>query len=1010
MYMVAYALFGMPLAGQSGLPQNLPAGLPEDLLLNPFAADFMWVEQWGTNGVWANAGLWRTGAQVEEELGGDYSQLMRLDNRGVFRDDLQSIFPIPAGSPPNAAGLRVWIGTADLREEESGNDNIDVVQDYTVGELTVQNASPNVGRSFRDGGTIIMDSGTADKPARIIHLGGEDSDGEDFNIRGGTNLRLDSPTEMYLLNTGSRFRVRGNSRILGNGDLILNPGNAFAYTGEATGQEDGIRRELRIEDTGRIATNGLLSINAARVRIVDQGDIINVARIDIFPEGQLQLERSGQVTYNLGNGPIRIGSMGHLMDSGSNGAIRQEANLPADIAEVTNTIEVMGNAGLHARGESTLILSGPVTGGGTAPMPMVRQSIRKSGSGTLRLTGEQSHGGSWNGGWNITNGTVELAGASRLNGLPVTFTSPENERSLRLTGAHSVSLLDGDAQDPEEAESVNTLWLYLQTADTVLTVNQNVLLADGEEQSTRFQGDITGLGGLVKSGDGILRLTRWGKTFSGSTRIEQGVLAVSESAALANTESITVLSGGQLRLTTTGTGVTYEFGGPLSLAGDGRSGAVSDGEGQGVLGALRMDPGGDASESTLRSPVVLEDDAAIHINGVDKTLVLAGAVSGSGDLKRTGGGTLVLRGASSLSGATILNNGTLRVEPTSALGNAAILFDGDLNAATLELLNSQQAAALAGGSSDSRLMIFPGAALMLTEGNAHAPFRGTISGGGSLTKQGPGLLHLQGSISGLQQLSISQGSLRLDNGAAQVGTLQIGSNASADIRGTLSGTPLRVEGELSITEPLNITGANATVNGTLRWLTAPQANTALLALSGDLQFGSTAIIDIRSIGTIATGTTLPLAEVNGAISGIADVTLLSNISGASLQHSGNTLNLVIPAVADEKLDALQAALGEVTAYSDGTYLSAWLGDFSAPAFNATQRWIHIAEQTWWWVYPGANDHATWFLDIDLGPVFTNPDLYPFLFSHDDDSWLYFGGKEDNLRWFFNFSAAQWQQI
>lgn len=71
-------------------------------------------------------------------------------------------------------------------------------------------------------------------------------------------LRLDSPTEKYLLNTGSRFRIRGNSRI---------------------------------EVTDRIATNGLLSINVARVRIIDQGDIINATQRWCFNFSEAQWQQ-----------------------------------------------------------------------------------------------------------------------------------------------------------------------------------------------------------------------------------------------------------------------------------------------------------------------------------------------------------------------------------------------------------------------------------------------------------------------------------------------------------------------------------------------------------------------------------------------------------------------------------------------------------------------------------------------------------------------------------------------
>ncbi|MCD8483649.1 MAG: hypothetical protein LR015_13940 [Verrucomicrobia bacterium] len=133
---------------QSGLPQNLPAGLPADLVISPFMADLVWVEQWGTNGVWSNRGSVAHSAQVGSEVNNDNSIL--INNREIYRAELQTM-PIPAGSPPNQAGISVWVGTP-RPEGVDGNDNVDVVQNFTIGSLTVQNVSEGRGRSFREGG------------------------------------------------------------------------------------------------------------------------------------------------------------------------------------------------------------------------------------------------------------------------------------------------------------------------------------------------------------------------------------------------------------------------------------------------------------------------------------------------------------------------------------------------------------------------------------------------------------------------------------------------------------------------------------------------------------------------------------------------------------------------------------------------------------------------------------------------------------------------------------------
>ncbi|MCD8483648.1 MAG: autotransporter-associated beta strand repeat-containing protein [Verrucomicrobia bacterium] len=560
-----------------------------------------------------------------------------------------------------------------------------------------------------------MNSGDSGRPARVVHLGDEISDGDDMNIRGGTNMRLDSATEFYLLNTSSRFRVRDNSRIFGTGDLILNPGNAFNFTGEATGQGESIRRELRVENTGRIATTGTIQIHAARLRLIGSADITDTQGIAIHPQGQLMLERTGTVTYDLGNGAILLNSGGHLMDDGSNGAIRQESNTAADLAIINNPVQVLGSSTLHARGEGTLELRGPISGVADGQAFGQAVQLRKSGSGLLRLSGAQTANDSWLGGWDISNGTVELQGDSRLPFAPLRFSSSDNERVLKLNaGQHRISLLDGDAQDPEEPESVNTLTLHLSHQDTELMVDQAMFFSGEEETDTRFQGAITGSGKFTKTGGGILRLTRWAKTFSGETLIEQGVLAVSESAALANTAKITVLSGGQLRLTSSGSDVSYNFGGDLVLNGAGRSGDVSEGQGQGVNGALRLDPGSGATTTTISSPVHLASDATIHVNGADKTLIAEGPISGPGRLTRSGAGSFYIRGMSTLTGGITLDNGYTAFESGAHLAGGDILFRGSTNDATLDLASgTHTATGLRGGFAASSVLLRAGSQLTL---------------------------------------------------------------------------------------------------------------------------------------------------------------------------------------------------------------------------------------------------------------------------------------------------------
>lgn len=422
----------------AGLPAHLPANLPPDLLLSPADADFYWIERWDSNDAWANPAMWQTPSAILNHpdvaasgLGFDFllqqRWIFRADNyqdalsRGIINnvlgvDHTPAGFALqeiqPPGGFPNAPGARVWVPSASDTFPDGGNDNIDMnvaPGEFTVGELTVQNFSNDAGRSFRQTGTLVMDSGDPARNARIVLLGADrsiaaDQDGvpagayqnwsDDLNFRAGAEIRLDSNTEVYLLSETwkPRMRLRGNAQITGDGDLIINPGNAqdYANTGSDNALAGSILRELRVEDFSAIRTTGEIHVGAAQLTIgtgtLGESPVIeNTAGIFIHPQGQLRLNIQGFANFEpfydfnaFGGAVITLNSMGHLMNEGSRGAIRMHRDGLDDIARIENTIHVLGDSAIHVRGEATLILDGDVYGAGL---------LEKSGTGTLRLTG-----------------------------------------------------------------------------------------------------------------------------------------------------------------------------------------------------------------------------------------------------------------------------------------------------------------------------------------------------------------------------------------------------------------------------------------------------------------------------------------------------------------------------------------------------------------------------------------------------------------------------------------------
>lgn len=179
----------------------------------------------------------------------------------------------------------------------------------------------------------------------------------------------------------------------------------------------------------------------------------------------------------------------------------------------------------------------------------------------------------------------------------------------------------------------------------------------------RLRENWSGQGGLIKSGAGVAALTGGGKLFSGSIRVEQGVLSFTEPAVAGLASGVFVQPGGQLRLVSASSSSSpvrlHPFGGTLHLAGTGWVDGPP-GVGAGLLGALRYDPGSPNNVAALLTPIVLSAPASIHVDGSSNTLILAGRVSGASSLTKSGGGVLGFSADSVL--GSLIASGTLSVD------------------------------------------------------------------------------------------------------------------------------------------------------------------------------------------------------------------------------------------------------------------------------------------------------------------------------------------------------------
>lgn len=408
------------------------------------------------------------------------------------------------------------------------------------------------------------------------------------------------------------------------------------------------------------------------------------------------------------------------------------------------------------------------------------------------------------------------------------------------------------------------------------------LAIGGLNETSTFSGEISsggggGLLGIEKVGSGTLILTGT-NTYTGGTTITAGTLQVGSGGTTGaivgdilnnatlvfnRSDSITFsgLISGSGVLTKAGAGTlvlsgSNTYGGGTSLNAGTLAIGMPDALG---TGALQMSGG-----TTLRTlgnflvsnAVSLSSGTAIIDTGTFDS-ALTGVISGAGTLSKTGTGTLTLSGANTYSGATWIQEGTLRMGGAGVLSNqTAVQISAG---AVFDLNGITQTVGSLSGTGD---VLLGGTTLIAGGNNSSTTYSGTISGAGSLLKGGSGTLTLTGTNTYTSITQVLDGSLIVN-----------GSVATPVI--VMSGATLGGSGSVGAT----------TVGGTL----SPGNSPGTLTINGNLVMGvgSTYIAEVQGAvadrvnvtGTAALAGTLRIVPLGGAYSFSAPYTLLSAVGG-----------------------------------------------------------------------------------------------------------------------------------
>ncbi|EBG9960786.1 autotransporter outer membrane beta-barrel domain-containing protein [Salmonella enterica subsp. enterica serovar Worthington] len=532
----------------------------------------------------------------------------------------------------------------------------------------------------------------------------------------------------------------------GAGTLILNAENT--YTGSTTISEGTlIATNVEALGTGNVTDNATLEMNTG-------GDFDNAI------SGSGQVVKSGDETLTLSGA-----------NSYTGGTTISGGTLVASNVEALGTGDITDNATLelNAGGDFANNI------GGTG-------SVVKSGDKTLTLSGSNTY----TGGTTINDGTLVATSVDALG--------------------------SGDVTD-----------------------NATLELNTGGD----FANNIGGTGSVVKSGDKTLTLSGT-NSYTGGTTINDGTLVANNVEALGtgdvtNNATLELNTGGDFTNAISGSGQVVKSGDKtLTL-----SGANSYTGGTTISGGTLV-----ANDVNALGTGDVTDNATLALNAVGD---FNNAIGGSGKVEKSGDDTLTLSGSNTYTGGTLINGGTLVASNVEALGTGDVTDD-----ATLEL-------------------------------NTGGDFDNAISGSGQVVKSGDETLTLSGSNTYTGGTLISSGTL-VANDVNALGTGDVTDNAvlelntGGDFINSIGGTG-RVE--KSGDETLTLSGSNTYTGGTT-------INDGTLVATSVDALGSGDVTDNATLELNTGGDFANNIGGTGSVVKSGDKTL--TLSGTNSYTGGTTIN------------------------------------------------------------------------------------------------------------------------
>ncbi len=471
-----------------------------------------------------------------------------------------------------------------------------------------------------------------------------------------------------LTNADGSFAV---NTVLENVDATLDPDSATGWDGTSLIKQGAGTLILNAENTytgGTTISGGTLV--ASNVEALGTGDVTNDAVLELNTGGTFDNAISGS---------------GHVVKSGDDALTLSGANtytggtLISGGTLVATSVDALGSG--DVTNDAVLELN---TGGDFDNAISGSGQVVKSGDETLTLSGANSY----TGGTLISSGTLVATSVEALGSGDVT----DNAVLELNTGGTFDNAISGSGQVVKSGDETLTL-SGSNTYTGGTTINDGTLIATSVDAlgsgdvtdnavlelntGGTFDNAISGSGQVVKSGDKTLTLSG-ANSYTGGTTINDGTLVATSVDALGTGD---VTDDATLELNTGGD-FDNAIGGSGNVVKSGADTLTLSGSNTYTGGTLISDGTLVASNVDALGTGDVTDNATLELNtGGD----FDNAISGRGQVVKSGDKTLTLSGANTYTGGTTINGGTLVASNVEALGS------GDIdNYASLQLNASGQ--------------------------------------------------------------------------------------------------------------------------------------------------------------------------------------------------------------------------------------------------------------------------------------------------------------------------------